>query len=125
MSNSLVPPLTRTQKAIYVEDEDCWIVEEKSAEELIAHGFFLSEEDADSYYIQKHKTERSARFDSYRDELERLQRLKRQVERTGGDTSTIDADLATWDVYGQALADITDQPGWPREVQWPVRPFSQ
>jgi hypothetical protein len=57
LSNSLVPPLTRTQKAIYVEDEDCWIVEEKSAEELIAHGFFLSEEDADSYYIQKHKTE--------------------------------------------------------------------
>ncbi len=125
MSNSLVPPLTRTQKATYIENEDCWIIEEKSADELIAEGFFLSEADADQYYIQKHKAERTACFNAYRDELERLQRLKRQAERTGGDTSTIDADLATWDAYGQELADITDQPGWPREVQWPVRPFSQ
>jgi hypothetical protein len=29
---------------------------------------------------------------------------------------------AAWAAYRTALRDITDQPGFPREVQWPVKP---
>lgn len=27
-----------------------------------------------------------------------------------------------WDAYRQALRDITDQPGYPAEIEWPVKP---
>jgi hypothetical protein len=29
---------------------------------------------------------------------------------------------AEWDEYRQALRDITDQPGYPAEINWPVKP---
>jgi hypothetical protein len=29
---------------------------------------------------------------------------------------------AEWDAYRQALRDITDQPGYPAEINWPVKP---
>jgi hypothetical protein len=29
---------------------------------------------------------------------------------------------AEWDTYRQALRDITDQPGFPEEINWPVKP---
>jgi len=29
---------------------------------------------------------------------------------------------AEWDAYRQALRDITDQPGFPEEINWPVKP---
>jgi hypothetical protein len=29
---------------------------------------------------------------------------------------------AEWDAYRQALRDITDQPGFPAEINWPVKP---
>ena len=29
---------------------------------------------------------------------------------------------AEWDAYRQALRDITDQPGYPAEIEWPVKP---
>jgi hypothetical protein len=31
-------------------------------------------------------------------------------------------DLTELDAYVQALADVTDQPGWPFTVTWPTRP---
>jgi hypothetical protein len=33
-----------------------------------------------------------------------------------------DTKAAEWDAYRQALRDITDQPGYPAEINWPVKP---
>jgi hypothetical protein len=42
-------------------------------------------------------------------------------------TQTADAPLsaernAAWRSYRKALRDLTDQPGWPRDIAWPAQP---
>ena len=42
-------------------------------------------------------------------------------------TQTVDAPVnqAAWAVYRQALRDITEQEGFPHNIQWPVSPLDQ
>lgn len=52
-------------------------------------------------------------------------RAERNAKLAASDwTQVIDApvDQAAWAIYRQALRDITSQPGFPWDVQWPIQP---
>lgn len=60
--------------------------------------------------------------------MDRDARNQRQALLNSCDwTQVADADLsksklADWRAYRQALRDITDQPGFPSEIDWPIPP---
>ncbi|GAB6178400.1 hypothetical protein JCM16814_34930 [Desulfobaculum senezii] len=51
-----------------------------------------------------------------------LLRKRRVVVAASGDTAGIDAQLAAWDAYANALEAVPDQVGFPRDIIWPQAP---
>lgn len=71
------------------------------------------------------------RQDIYEDNLERLKNINLRIQLlASSDWTQLPDAQAQWDEedkqlwleYRQALRDITKQPGWPRNVDWPKRP---
>jgi len=59
------------------------------------------------------------------DEYERLARQQRDACLQSSDWTQISdctVDKQAWLTYRQALRDLPTQPGFPRNVVWPVRP---
>lgn len=55
-------------------------------------------------------------------ELWRLERNGRLAESDWTQVADAPVDKAAWATYRQALRDITEQDGFPSEVNWPVEP---
>lgn len=60
------------------------------------------------------------------DDLSQLVRQERNAKLRNSDWSQL-ADVpesmrAAWAIYRQALRDVTDQPEFPRRVEWPISP---
>ncbi len=63
-------------------------------------------------------------FNSAPDKAEEVRGHRNLLLMTSDWTQVADApvDQAAWAIYSQALRDITDQTGFPHEVDWPVKP---
>lgn len=66
--------------------------------------------------------ERNSRYQASDDKHLALDRLIRLAKAAGHDTETLEDELALWDAYAQALADVPDQGGFPWTIDWPTRP---
>ncbi|WP_462328038.1 phage tail assembly chaperone [Desulfobaculum sp.] len=53
--------------------------------------------------------------------MQRL-RKRRVLSSASADVAGIDARLAEWDAYADALEVVPDQPGFPNSIEWPEAP---
>lgn len=60
--------------------------------------------------------------EAYDPAVMQLLRKRRVIVAASGDTAGIDAQLAEWDAYANALEAVPDQVGFPRDIDWPVAP---
>ncbi|GAB6177970.1 hypothetical protein JCM16814_28610 [Desulfobaculum senezii] len=60
--------------------------------------------------------------EAYDPAVMQLLRKRRVVVAASGDTAGIDAQLAAWDAYANALESVPDQPEFPRVIDWPTAP---
>jgi hypothetical protein len=51
-----------------------------------------------------------------------LLRKRRVLSSASDDVAGIDARLAEWDAYADALEVVPDQPGFPNSIEWPEAP---
>lgn len=51
-----------------------------------------------------------------------LLRKRRVLSSASDDVAGIDAQLAEWDAYADALEVVPDQPGFPNSIEWPEAP---
>jgi len=51
-----------------------------------------------------------------------ISRAIRTATAAGEDTTALEAKLAEWDTYADALCDITQAEGWPLTHTWPTKP---
>jgi hypothetical protein len=49
-------------------------------------------------------------------------RKRRVLSSASDDVAGIDARLAEWDAYADALEVVPDQPGFPNSIEWPEAP---
>ncbi len=67
---------------------------------------------------------KQAEYDEYADRvrLERNERLTATDWTAVEDSPLSDTEKAAWRAYRQALRDVTEQPGFPYEINWPEKP---
>lgn len=82
----------------------------------------ITQQTADTIQALNVRAERDARYGSSDDAHIKLERQIRTATKAGTDTAALEALLAKWDAYADALAAIPDQGGFPWTVNWPTRP---
>lgn len=60
--------------------------------------------------------------DAYDPAVMQLLRKRRVLSSASDDVAGIDARLAEWDAYADALEVVPDQPGFPNSIEWPEAP---
>ena len=103
-------------------DEYGWIPFNASPDDDVAHGRELFETLSIKYAAQVVPCSQEERDDDAADEI--LSRRATELKESDW-TQLPDVPQATkdlWAPYRQALRDITEQPGYPHEVTFPVRP---
>lgn len=60
--------------------------------------------------------------EAYDPAVMQLMRKRRVLSSASEDVAGIDAQLAAWDAYANALEAVPDQPGFPESIDWPATP---
>lgn len=60
--------------------------------------------------------------EAYDPAVMQLLRKRRVLSSASDDVAGIDAQLAEWDAYADALEVVPDQPGFPNSIEWPEAP---
>lgn len=72
---------------------------------------------------ERARTERDRLMrEAYDPAVMQLLRKRRVLSSASEDVAGIDAQLAEWDAYANALEVVPDQPGFPNSIEWPEAP---
>lgn len=107
-----------------VEDKatfDCLALAPLSLAEQVTMGD-ITQQTADTIQALNVRAERSAHYGPSDDAHLQLERQIRAATKAGADTTALEALLAKWDAYADALSAVPEQGGFPWTVEWPMRP---
>ena len=96
----------------------CITLAEQVTADLITQG------QADEVAAMAKREERARLLGEYDKKAAQLGRSIRRAEKRGGDASAMEAELAAWDAWADALCDMPEANGWPY-VAFPAMPSKE